>query len=94
MGSARGTVMNGGSGSRREFALYRDPNQNIDIRTKDLLARMTLREKVSQLGSVYARALLDRQKFSTSAARGQLQDGIGQGQSFLCPSAYHPQHLF
>lgn len=29
--------------------LYKDPSQTVDVRTQDLLARMTLDEKVAQL---------------------------------------------
>ena len=44
----------------------------------DLLSRMTLEEKVAQLGSVQARHLLENGQFSREKARELLKNGIGQ----------------
>ena len=53
---AAGTLQLGGGGApgvverhMRWTAAYRDPTNSIDVRTADLLARMTLDEKVAQL---------------------------------------------
>jgi hypothetical protein len=35
-----------------DIALYKDPSQPVDVRTADLLSRMTLDEKVAQLTCV------------------------------------------
>ncbi len=55
-------------------------NEMSGIRTKAkrLLARMTLEEKIAQLGSTYATPLLEKNKFAVKKAAGILQNGIGQ----------------
>jgi beta-glucosidase len=58
--------------------LYRDRLTSIDLRVKDLLGRMTLTEKIGQMGSVYASSLLDEQRLSVAAAGDLLKSGIGQ----------------
>lgn len=50
----------------------------LEERVRDLLARMTLEEKVAQLGSVWVRDLLEDGKFSPEKARKLLKNGIGQ----------------
>lgn len=57
---------------------YRDPNAVIDDRVADLLGRMTLEEKVAQLGTVWLTALVQDDAFSPDHAAEQLADGIGQ----------------
>ncbi|ACB09223.1 glycoside hydrolase family 3 N-terminal domain-containing protein [Thermotoga sp. RQ2] len=58
---------------------YRDPSQPIEVRVRDLLSRMTLEEKVAQLGSVWGYELIDeRGKFSREKAKELLKNGIGQ----------------
>ncbi|MDK2895969.1 MAG: hypothetical protein PWP04_89 [Candidatus Atribacteria bacterium] len=44
----------------------------------DLLSRMTLEEKVAQLGSIHAHRLLENGQFSREKARELLKNGIGQ----------------
>ena len=49
-----GSVWSGGwAVSAEERPLYKDPSATIDERTDDLLARMTLAEKVHQLATMY-----------------------------------------
>lgn len=50
----------------------------IKAKAKRLLARMTLDEKIAQLGSTYATPLLEQNKFAVKKAAGLLQNGIGQ----------------
>ncbi|MCY3862754.1 MAG: glycoside hydrolase family 3 C-terminal domain-containing protein [bacterium] len=57
---------------------YRDPNAAIDDRVADLLGRMTLEEKVAQLGTVWLTALVRDEAFDADHAAEQLADGIGQ----------------
>ena len=57
---------------------YRDPNAAIDDRVADLLGRMTLEEKVAQLGTVWLTALVQDEAFDSDHAAEQLADGIGQ----------------
>ena len=62
----------------QENPLYRDPSASIEARVEDLMARMTLAEKVAQVRSVSLRD-------STAAEEGlagivkAVRDGIGQG---------------
>ena len=57
---------------------YRDPNAAIDDRVADLLGRMTLKEKVAQLGTVWLTALVQDETFDADHAAEALADGIGQ----------------
>jgi beta-glucosidase len=71
---------------------YRDPARPVAERVQDLLSRMTLAEKVAQLGSVWVYELLDGLAFSEARARALLGQGIGQvtrigGASSLEPAA-------
>lgn len=58
--------------------LYRDPDAPPEVRAKDLLSRMTLEEKLAQLGSVWSSELLEGGRFSERKARELLEHGIGQ----------------
>ncbi|MBM3167482.1 MAG: glycoside hydrolase family 3 protein, partial [Chloroflexi bacterium] len=56
---------------------YRDKTKKIDIRVKDLIARMTLDEKLAQLGAVWTYELMEDRRFSAERARELLKEGIG-----------------
>ncbi len=56
-------------------ALYRDPAAAVSDRVDDLLSRMTLTEKVSQLGAVWLARLLP---FDSDRTAQLLPEGIGQ----------------
>lgn len=59
--------------------VYQDISQSIERRTEDLLARMTLDEKIAQLQSVWGYSLMkNRQTFSSDKAKKLLKHGIGQ----------------
>jgi beta-glucosidase len=57
---------------------YKDEGLPIERRVEDLLGRMTLEEKVAQLGSVNARRIVLERRFSAPAAKDLLKEGIGQ----------------
>lgn len=56
---------------------YQDPQQPVDVRVRDLLARMTVEEKLAQLGGVWSTSLLENDTFSESRARETLVHGTG-----------------
>ena len=61
--------------------VYRDPAQPVDIRVADLLARMTIDEKVAQLLGVWQqRTAIQRpdSTFNPDGAKALIGDGIGQ----------------
>jgi len=57
---------------------YKDSGLSIETRVKDLLSRMTLEEKIAQLGSVFQGAVQENDKFSPVKAKKALEHGIGQ----------------
>ena len=58
---------------------YRDPSRSVEDRAEDLLGRMTLDEKLAQLGCVWSSLLLAPPAgLEERAAREQLAHGIGQ----------------
>ncbi len=61
-----------------ETPLYLDPARSPDERAADLLGRMTLEEKLAQIGCVWSRELMEGRQFSAERARGPLAHGIGQ----------------
>ena len=62
-------------------SVYRDPAQPVDIRVTDLLARMTLDEKVAQLLGVWNRRTEIQRPdgtFNPDGAKALIGEGIGQ----------------
>jgi len=57
---------------------YLDPTRPAEERAADLLSRMTLEEKVAQLGSLWVYEVLDGPEFSREKADGLMKNGIGQ----------------
>jgi beta-glucosidase len=57
---------------------YRDPSAPLEKRVEDLLARMTLDEKLAQLGCVWSTQLVEGEAFSERKARALLAHGTGQ----------------
>lgn len=60
------------------LAPYRDPALPIDARVADLLARMTVEEKVAQLGSVWSFTVAGRGALDRERSAEYLGRGIGQ----------------
>jgi beta-glucosidase len=58
--------------------IYKDASQSIDARTKDLLSKMTLDEKIAQIGGVWSYEVLEAGKFSPKRAESLIKNGIGQ----------------
>jgi len=72
-------------------AVYRDGSAPVTARVDDLLERMTLEEKVAQLGSINAGEVLEGGELDEEAAREYLADGIGHltrigGEGSLSPT--------
>ena len=59
-------------------AIYRDATRPISERVQDLLERMTLDEKIAQLGSAWVYELLDNNAFAPEKAQALMAHGIGQ----------------
>ncbi len=58
---------------------YENQNNPLDVRVDDLLNRMTLEEKVAQLGSLGPEDVLDdKGEFCPSKARQVMSEGVGQ----------------
>ena len=60
------------------YAIYKDPALPIESRVSDLLARMTIEEKLAQLGSVWSFELIGTETLDIDRARALVGDGIGQ----------------
>lgn len=58
--------------------LFLDPTQPIEKRVEDLISRMTIEEKVAQLGSQYANSLIELSELSVNKIKRLLRNGIGQ----------------
>jgi beta-glucosidase len=74
-----------------ESLIYKDAHCPVEERVDDLLARMTLAEKLAQLGSAWVFELLTEMQFDLAKADRLMQDGIGQitrvgGASSLTPA--------
>jgi len=70
--------------SSGESAEYKDPDLSVKERTDDLLSRMTLEEKISQMICVWneknEKLVDEKGRFDLSKARKAFQDGHGLGQ--------------
>ncbi len=75
--------------AQNETPPYKNPKLSIDVRVKDLLARMTLEEKVAQMTGLWTEKPNDNSRvpkenlplggeFSPELAKGKMPHGIGQ----------------
>ncbi|MFW6238631.1 MAG: glycoside hydrolase family 3 N-terminal domain-containing protein, partial [Halanaerobiales bacterium] len=62
----------------RKIVKFRDPDLPAKVRVEDLISRMTLEEKIAQLGSIGPEKILEKGKFSSEKADKVLKHGIGQ----------------
>ena len=60
-----------------ERAPYKDPDLAIDERVSDLLGRMTLPEKLKQIGCIWSTSLVSGDHFDSAKAASLLDEGIG-----------------
>ncbi len=72
-------------------AIYRDSQAPVEVQVNDLLARMTLDEKIQQLSAIWVYEVLDDGRLVDSEMAAHLKEGIGQitrigGASHLSPS--------
>ena len=69
--------------------LYRDPNASVEERVENLLALMTLDEKLAQLSCLWSTAFVSTGTFDPNTVAEQMPHGIGQvtriGASRLAP---------
>jgi len=72
---------------------YRNSTASVDKRVEDLLPRMTLEEKISQLGSIFASPLLENGKFAPVKAGELLKNGIGHISAAAKTSSLPPREL-
>jgi len=75
-----GTVQSQGQSSDLTHALYKNPSAPISARVEDLLARMTLAEKVAQLRVVWqakTKIFDDKMQFDAAKASHVYPDGLG-----------------
>ena len=73
--------------------IYRDANASVEARVDDLISRMTLDEKLAQLGSIFASPLLEDGKFSHKEAGKYLEKGSGQISAAARSSGLTPDEL-
>ncbi len=59
-------------------AIYQDPAATVDARVDDLLERMTLDEKLAQLGCLWSTELLREGALDPDAVAARIPHGIGQ----------------
>lgn len=70
---------------------YLDTNETIENRVTDLLARMTLDEKLGQIGCFWSRELMVDGHFSDTLARQWLAHGIGEITRVAGTTALRPE---
>ena len=70
---------------------YRDPSQPVEARVDDLVARMSLDEKLAQLGCVWCTSLVDDDGFSAEKAREWLANGTGHVTRIGSSTALRPR---
>jgi beta-glucosidase len=83
------TAPDGAAATATAGPTYRDPSLSVGERVTDLLARMSLEEKLAQLGSAWVFQLADGPELDEARAAKLLRDGLGHvtrvsGASSLC----------
>jgi beta-glucosidase len=74
-----------------EATLYKDSRQSVTARVDDLLAGMTLDEKLAQIGCVWPTQLVENDAFSPARARRIIGNGFGQVGRLASSTALRPQ---
>ena len=57
--------------------IYRDGSKSLPERVADLLAKMTVDEKIAQIGSIWAMQVLEDKRFSSEKAAKLMKNGLG-----------------
>lgn len=70
--------------------VYLDPTRSPDERVTDLLDRMTLEEKLAQLGGVWITDLLEGGRFAPERAAARLEHGIGHVTRLVAATGMRP----
>lgn len=73
--------------------MSQDSSATISKKVRALLSKMTLEEKVAQLGSVYATPLLENSRFAPAKTGKILKYGIGHISAPAMTSALPPQEV-
>jgi beta-glucosidase len=71
--------------------LYRDPNAPIEERVENLLALMTLDEKLAQLSCCWSAAFVSMGSFDPNTVAEKIPHGIGQVTRIGASTGLHPQ---
>lgn len=71
--------------------LYRDPNASIEERVENLLALMTLDEKLAQLGCLWSTAFVREGVVDAGAVLAQMPYGIGEITRIGASTGLHPE---
>ena len=58
--------------------IYKDSSKSIQERVQDLISRMTLEEKIAQIGSISGRPEGSNKNYLSFIQDGQVKNGIGQ----------------
>jgi beta-glucosidase len=66
------------SNNRNDHPIYLDSSRSLEERVNDLLSRMTIEEKVAQLGSQYPSAIIESGDISIEKMKRLFRNGIGQ----------------
>ncbi len=72
---------------------YRNASLAVEDRARDLLARMSMEEKVAQVGSVWGPDLLEGERFSAEKAEPTLAQGIGHVSRLGTATTLRPGNL-
>lgn len=71
--------------------LYRDPNASVEERVENLLALMTLDEKLAQLSCLWSTAFVRTGSFDPNTVAEKMPHGIGQVTRIGASTGLHPQ---
>ncbi len=71
--------------------LYRDPNASVEDRVENLLALMTLDEKLAQLVCIWSSAFVSTGTFDPNVVTGMMPHGIGQITRIGASTGLHPE---
>jgi len=72
-------------------SLYRDPNASVEDRVENLLALMTLDEKLAQLSCIWSTAFVSTGTFDPDTVIEKMPHGIGQVTRIGASTGLHPQ---